>query len=189
MAVEQQEHTSHTAGAVSMGVRYATSQEIEESLYNMTPPLCYADPGRPSTTNHYRLQHYARPHARHAKCKTYKTIVYPVMCDTSTCYSVLSMCWGDAGFYSSRPSQTFMQRTSHQLPLSPKPIPGITSKSSVGICHAVPGCVKVDFEILHGFRGCHAPPQCAKIVTCVRRIDRTLPSLSITLRVECGKTV
>lgn len=74
MVVEQQKHTSHTASAVfarrsSLDIRYATSQEVRESLYNMTPPLCYANPGRPSTANHYRLRHYATPRPHHAKYK------------------------------------------------------------------------------------------------------------------------
>src|SRR5690242_2048982 len=48
----------------------------------------------------------------------YKTLVYPVMCDKSTCHSAPLMCWGNAGNYYSGSFQTFMQRRSYQLSLS-----------------------------------------------------------------------
>jgi hypothetical protein len=45
-----------------------------------------------------------------------------------------------------------MQRPSYRLPLPPTPILGMASKDLLFLCHAVPGCVEVEFEILRWFR-------------------------------------
>lgn len=120
----------------------------------MTPPLCYSKSPTTLARNVPVIMPLLIPIMPNTDIQN---LVYPVMCDTSMCHSVPSMCWGDAGYYSSRPFQTFMQRSSHQLPLFPTPSLSVTLRGSVGIYHAVPGCVKVGYESFEGSGGCRAP--------------------------------
>jgi hypothetical protein len=92
---EPPQHTSHTATASFYSTAEhssdATSQCTKESLFNMTPPLCYANPDDCPSTHHLPLiliMH--RPGSQHAKHTYAKPLVYPVICNTSMCHSVLS---------------------------------------------------------------------------------------------------
>jgi hypothetical protein len=68
----------------------APSQCTKESLFNMTPPLCYANPDCPSTHHLPLIPIMHRPGSQHAKHTYAKPLVYPVICNTSMCHSVLS---------------------------------------------------------------------------------------------------
>lgn len=148
----------------------------------MTPPLCYADPGCHSSTNPSIVTSLCSSSFSLCQKHTYKTLVYPVMCDTSTCHSVYLMCWGNAGHYYSRPVQTFMQRRSYQPSLPPSPLLGKALRASLFVCHAVPGYVQTGFEILRRFRSRSPSALMRKNCCPQKKIDRKLPSAQTTLR-------